>query len=180
MRRATSSATTRRERLTRTNRRRTRAVLRNDYVRLNDELQKRIAERMAEARTRRGMERLDVREVTSKTPTPEPKVEPRAEDEDAGRAFCVIDQIADGSPGDVDGLRVGDRVCAVGGVRWGFEDARATPPASVLTDASRAFSENENVPVRVVVLRRGERVVVSVTPRAWSGRGLVGIHMQLL
>ena len=42
-----------------------------------------------------------------------------AEDADVGRAFAVIDEIVSGCPGEMDGLRVGDRVCAVGDVRWG-------------------------------------------------------------
>lgn len=150
------------------------AVLRNDYVRLNDELASRVASRMAEGAVRTGMERLDVTPATEKQPPPSVA----SSDEDVGRAFCVIDEIAEGCPGEIDGLRVGDRVCAVGNVRWGFEDPSSTPPAGILNDAARAFAESEGATVRVVVLRRGELVVVRVTPRTWSGRGLVGCHMR--
>ena len=101
-----------------------------------------------------------------------------AEDADVGRAFAVIDEIVSGCPGEMDGLRVGDRVCAVGDVRWGFADPSSTPPPEALADAARTFAANENRVVRVVVLRRGERQTVEVTPRAWSGRGLVGCHMR--
>ena len=110
--------------------------------------------------------------VGAPTPTPTPT------ENDVGRAFMVIDEIMDGCPGEVDGLRVGDRVCAVGNVTWGFEDPSASPPAEVLRNATQTFADNENSVVRVVVLRRGERVAVEVTPRAWSGRGLVGCHMR--
>ena len=72
----------------------------------------------------------------------------------------------------------GDRVCAVGDVRWGFADPSSTPPPEALADAARTFAANENRVVRVVVLRKGERQTVEVTPRAWSGRGLVGCHMR--
>jgi len=107
-----------------------------------------------------------------------PKTAPAPTPSDVGRAFMVIDEVMDGCPGEIDGLRVGDRVCAVGNVMWGFEDPSASPPPEMLRDATRTFAENENSVVRVVVLRRGERVAVEVTPRAWSGRGLVGCHMR--
>jgi len=142
-------------------------------VRLNDELASRVASRMTEGEARVGMERL---EVTPAEKRPPPSL--AASDEDIGRAFCVIDEVAEGCPGEIDGLRVGDRVCAVGDVRWAFADPSATPPVGILNDAARQFAESEGRAVRVVVLRRGELVVVRVTPRSWSGRGLVGCHMR--
>jgi len=48
----------------------------------------------------------------------------------------------------------------------------------LIARAARAFAESENSPVRVLVSRRGDVVEVSVTPRAWSGAGLVGCHMR--
>ena len=116
--------------------------------------------------------------VGAPTPTPTPTEDAAPTENDVGRAFMVIDEIMDGCPGEGDGLRGGDRVCAVGNVTWGFEDPSASPPAEVLRNATQTFADNENSVVRVVVLRRGERVAVEVTPRAWSGRGLVGCHMR--
>ena len=119
-----------------------------------------------------------VSENKRRTPAATPTEDAAPTENDVGRAFMVIDEIMDGCPGEVDGLRVGDRVCAVGNVTWGFEDPSASPPAEVLRNATQTFADNENSVVRVVVLRRGERVAVEVTPRAWSGRGLVGCHMR--
>ena len=148
-------------------------ALRNDYETITNAITAKMAEKFSE---RRGMESITsgVRDVA--TTTKEPPV--RAADTNAAaRAFAIIDQVMDDSPGCVDGLRVGDRVCAVGDVRWGFDDPSATPPSDIIQRAARAFGESENQRVCVVVLRRGERVEVVVTPRAWSGTGLVGCHM---
>ena len=114
--------------------------------------------------------------TTTKQSTEEAKTD--VLDEDAGRAFAVIDEVIEGSPGHIDGLQVGDRVCAVGEVRWALSDPSAEPPVELIPNAARTFGANENSAVRVVVLRRGDRVTLSVTPRAWSGRGLVGCHMR--
>jgi 26S proteasome non-ATPase regulatory subunit 9 len=155
------------------------AALRNDYERITDEIQKRVIEQMSgEGRVERVTTKLAA--TTTKQSTEEAKTDARGDvlDEDAGRAFAVIDEVIEGSPGYTDGLQVGDRVCAVGEVRWAFSDPSAEPPAELIPNAARTFGVNENSAVRVVVLRRGDHVTLSVTPRAWSGRGLVGCHMR--
>lgn len=154
------------------------AALRNDYERITDEIQKRVIEQMSgEGRVDRVTTKLAA--TTTKQSTEEaPRMGGDVLDEDAGRAFAVIDEVIEGSPGNIDGLQVGDRVCAVGEVRWAFSDPSAEPPAELIPNAARTFGANENSAVRVVVLRRGDRVTLSVTPRAWSGRGLVGCHMR--
>ena len=48
--------------------------------------------------------------VGAPTPTPTPTEDAAPTENDVGRAFMVIDEIMDGCPGEVDGLRVGDRV----------------------------------------------------------------------
>jgi 26S proteasome non-ATPase regulatory subunit 9 len=157
-----------------------RAALRNDHAEITAEVEARIAGRMSERASETGAVKT-TSETATKTTTdaaPRSAAAAPAERADVGRAFAVIDEIVSGCPGEMDGLRVGDRVCAVGDVRWGFEDPSSTPPPEAMADAARTFAANENRVVRVVVLRRGERQVVEVTPRAWSGRGLVGVHMR--
>lgn len=158
------------------------AALRNDYERITDEIQKRVIEQMSgEGRVDRVTTKLaatTMKQSTEEAKTDAPRVGGDVLDEDAGRAFAVIDEVIEGSPGHIDGLQVGDRVCAVGEVRWTFSDPSAEPPAELIPNAARTFGANENSAVRVVVLRRGDRVTLSVTPRAWSGRGLVGCHMR--
>ena len=155
-----------------------RTALRNDYETITNAITVKMAEKFSE---RRGVESITsgVRDVSASAPKPAPPVSlvQTIDTNAAARAFAIIDQVMDDSPGCVDGLRVGDRVCAVGDVRWGFDDPSATPPSDLIPQAARAFGESENHPVRVVILRRGERVEITVTPRAWSGAGLVGCHM---
>ena len=73
-----------------------------------------------------------------------------------------------------------DCASAIACARWvtcdgGRGSSRRRRPA--LADAARTFAANENRIVRVVA-QEGERQTVEVTPRAWSGRGLVGCHMR--
>ena len=162
----------------------------NDYGTLSDEIQRRIEARHARAKesgdVRANVASVDARElrmeetrttaVATATAVAAPTA-PRAEREgDAGRAFAVVDEIMDDSPAARDGLVVFDRVCTVGDVRWGFEDPSATPPSDLLTRAATTFQENVNSPVRVLVRRRGVLVELNITPRAWSGRGVLGCH----
>jgi len=154
-----------------------RTALRNDYETITNAITVKMAEKFSE---RRGLEITSgVQDVSAAAPVSAPPVSPvqTMDTNAAARAFAIIDQVMDDSPGCVDGLRVGDRVCAVGDVRWGFDDPSATPPSDLIPRAARTFGESENYPVRVVILRRGERVEIMVTPRAWSGTGLVGCHM---
>ena len=158
-----------------------RAALRNDHAEITAEVESRIAGHMSERANETGAVKTTSETATKmKTDAAQSGAAAAAGAErgGGGRAFAVIDEIVSGCPGEMDGLRVGDRVCAVGDVRWGFEDPSSTPPPEAMADAARTFAANENRVVRVVVLRRGERQVVEVTPRAWSGRGLVGVHMR--
>ena len=43
-----------------------------------------------------------------------------------------------------------------------------------------AIGENENRVVDVVVLRQGQHLTLSLTPRKWEGRGLLGCHLRPL
>jgi hypothetical protein len=152
-----------------------RTVLRNDYETITNAITVKMAEKFSE---RRGVESITsgVRDVSAAAAPPVSPVQ-TMDTNAATRTFAIIDQVMDDSPGCIDGLRVGDRVCAVGDVRWGFDDPSATPPSDLIPRAARTFGESENHPVRVVILRRGERVEIMVTPRAWAGAGLVGCHM---
>lgn len=155
-----------------------RAALRNDHAAITAEVESRIAGHMSERASETGAVKTTSETATKTDAARRSAAAATAERADVGRAFAVIDEIVSGCPGEMDGLRVGDRVCAVGDVRWGFEDPSSTPPPEAMADAARTFAANENRVVRVVVLRRGERQVVEVIPRAWSGRGLVGVHMR--
>ena len=52
--------------------------------------------------------------------------------------------------------------------------------AGGLQRVAAAIGENENRAVSVVVLRQGEHLTLSLTPRKWEGRGLLGCHLRPL
>lgn len=93
---------------------------------------------------------------------------PSPMDEDAGEAtlpIAVFDEVTEGSPAAMDGVLVGDQLLKFGSVDGGD---------NLLMRLAREGQDNEGRGLHVVVLRRGESVHLTVTPRRWSGRGLLG------
>jgi len=79
--------------------------------------------------------------------------------------FAMIDEIAEDSPAAEDGLQLGDEIVKFGNVEIGERLQE------------RFMSEaqsNQGCPVSVVVNRRGAFLNLTVTPRPWRGRGLLG------
>lgn len=81
--------------------------------------------------------------------------------------FALIDAVSHGSPAEQDGLLVGDYLVAFGTVKG------LTGGAAVAAVA-RELQESEGRSVCVTVLRAGRAQTLSVVPRKWSGRGLLG------
>eukprot|EP00850_Spirogloea_muscicola_P000311 SM000001S04713 [mRNA] locus=s1:1802815:1804233:+ [translate_table: standard] len=79
--------------------------------------------------------------------------------------FAVIDDVTAGSPGQRDGLMLGDQMVA-------FGDIVAGPDC--IPSVARELQRCEDQLVQIVVLRRGELTQLQVTPRRWAGRGLLG------
>jgi 26S proteasome non-ATPase regulatory subunit 9 len=73
--------------------------------------------------------------------------------------------VSDGSPAAMDGIVLGDQLVKFGSVDGGDD---------LLMRLAREGQANEGRGLPVVVLRRGERVHLTVTPRRWPGRGLLG------
>ena len=83
------------------------------------------------------------------------------------KAFAVVDILAPGSPADTDGLMLHDRVLDFGG-------------AFSISDAAALIQNNVGKSHRVVVNRAGMDEIVNITPRTWSGNGLLGAHFRAL
>ncbi|KAJ4813701.1 26S proteasome non-ATPase regulatory subunit 9 [Rhynchospora pubera] len=81
--------------------------------------------------------------------------------------FATIDEIAEDSPAAEDGLQLGDGIVKFGNVENGERLQERL--------VSEAQS-NQGRPVSVVVIRRGAFLNLTVTPRPWRGRGLLGCH----
>ncbi|GMP35862.1 hypothetical protein CsSME_00008160 [Camellia sinensis var. sinensis] len=81
------------------------------------------------------------------------------------RPFALVDEISEASPAAEDGLQLGDQIVKFGNVESGDD---LLPKL-----ASEALS-NQDREIPVVVLRQGAFINLTVTPRAWQGRGLLG------
>eukprot|EP01018_Ginkgo_biloba_P006242 Gb_30713 [translate_table: standard] len=90
---------------------------------------------------------------------------PMEEDAIVRLPFAVVDEILDGSPAALDGLQLGDQILRFGTVE-GSEN--------LLSRLAREGQTNQGRTIPVTVMRRGVQVHLTVTPRPWSGRGLLG------
>ncbi|KAK3018592.1 hypothetical protein RJ639_002827 [Escallonia herrerae] len=81
------------------------------------------------------------------------------------RPFAMVDEITEASPAAEDGLQLGDQIVKFGNVESG-ED--------LLPKLSVEAQTNQGRSVPMVVMRQGAFINLTVTPRAWDGRGLLG------
>ncbi|XP_022999763.1 26S proteasome non-ATPase regulatory subunit 9-like isoform X2 [Cucurbita maxima] len=92
-------------------------------------------------------------------------------DANGGIPFALVDEIADASPAADDGLQLGDQVLKFGNVEGGDD---------LLHRLASEAQSNQGRPIPVVVTRHGTPVNLTVTPRSWHGRGLLGCHFRML
>ena len=162
------------------------ATLRNDHVALTAEVERAIADLHASAPSSSGRH-ADASAPAASAPAASPAASAPAAPSrppvvaapppgsSPGIPFAIIDDVTPGSPAHDAGLAVGDRVVAFGGVT--AERNPSSDPDPLPAVAAR-LAACENVPVPALVIRRGARVEVQVTPRRWGGRGLLGCHMR--
>jgi 26S proteasome non-ATPase regulatory subunit 9 len=159
-------------------------VLKTDYTRVSDALERSLHALHAAARASGGAS-------SAAAPALEPK-RPRL-DADGGAvpmetgeaaqapaatplaAFAVIDEVSADSPAAAAGISVGDLLVALGDVRCGSGGA-----AAALAALGPQVAAAEGRALAVQVLRRGELAALSLTPRRWAGRGLLGCHLRPL
>ncbi|KAG8056782.1 hypothetical protein GUJ93_ZPchr0002g24010 [Zizania palustris] len=97
--------------------------------------------------------------------------DPMEEDVVTRLPFAMIDEMTDGSPAAVDGLLLWDEIVKFGNVEAGDRLQERL--------VSEALS-NEDCQVPLVIIRQGAPLNLTVTPRKWHGRGLLGCHFQIL
>ncbi|KAI4376231.1 hypothetical protein MLD38_014016 [Melastoma candidum] len=99
----------------------------------------------------------------------------RADDMDVDflsrRPFALVDEITEGSPAATDGLQLGDQIVMFGNVESGD---------NLLQKLSSEAQSNVGNPIRLTVMRQGVVMNLSVTPRTWHGRGLLGCHFRII
>ncbi|KAM8865634.1 26S proteasome non-ATPase regulatory subunit 9 [Synchiropus picturatus] len=83
--------------------------------------------------------------------------------------FARVDAVTQGSPASGAGLKVGDEVIEFGSV--------TTNNFQNLQNIASAVQHSEGKPLRVAVIRNGQKVQMSLTPQRWSGRGLLGCNI---
>ncbi|XP_059194016.1 26S proteasome non-ATPase regulatory subunit 9 [Centropristis striata] len=83
--------------------------------------------------------------------------------------FARVDAVSQGSPACGAGLKVGDEVIEFGSVNTGnFQN---------LQNIASVVQHSEGKPLRVTVIRDGQKANMSLTPKRWSGRGLLGCNI---
>ncbi|GKV03304.1 hypothetical protein SLEP1_g15630 [Rubroshorea leprosula] len=85
--------------------------------------------------------------------------------------FAMVDEIADASPAAEDGLQLGDQIVKFGNVKAGD---------NVLQKLASEVQANQGHGIAILVLRQGALVNITVTPRAWQGRGVLGCHFRII
>uniref|UniRef100_A0A6N2MQS9 Nas2 N-terminal domain-containing protein n=1 Tax=Salix viminalis TaxID=40686 RepID=A0A6N2MQS9_SALVM len=81
--------------------------------------------------------------------------------------FAVVDEIADASPTAEDGLQLGDQLVKFGAVEYQVGE-------NLLQKLASEAQANQGHAVPVIVMRQGAPINLSLTPRVWPGRGLLG------
>ncbi|CAL5064353.1 unnamed protein product [Urochloa decumbens] len=97
--------------------------------------------------------------------------EPMEEDPVARLPFAMIDEITDGSPAAVDGLQLGDEI-----VKFGNVEAGDRLQERLMSEAI----SSEDRQVSLSIIRQGSAMNLTITPRRWNGRGLLGCHFRML
>lgn len=94
-----------------------------------------------------------------------------AVDPEVKQPFAMVDEITEASPSAEDGLQLGDQIVKFGTVESG-DNLLSRLASEAQTNVGRVIS--------VMVMRQGALTNVSVTPRIWRGRGLLGCHFKIL
>lgn len=92
-------------------------------------------------------------------------------DVDVNRPFAMLDEITEESPAAEDGLQLGDQVVKFGKVEYGD---------NLLQRLASEAQMNQGSPVPMLIMRQGNLINLSVTPRTWRGRGLLGCNFRIL
>jgi 26S proteasome non-ATPase regulatory subunit 9 len=142
--------------------------LKNDHLKLTNMIEREVQALLSSSSNNRGGGGADTDTTTVNT---KENIEQKAVESTIPttnrKAFAVVDILAPGSPADTDGLMLHDRVLDFGG-------------AFSISDAAALIQNNVGKSHRVVVNRAGMDAIVNITPRTWSGNGLLGAHFRAL
>jgi len=87
--------------------------------------------------------------------------------------IAIVDEISSGSPAQEAGLQIGDQIISIGSV-----GPFVQKDSSALGAMARVVRDSENNAIRVEVFRgNSTKISISLTPKRWSGNGLLGCHL---
>lgn len=173
------------------------AILRTDHEKIMAEIEKYLhlalappADRAQEAGS---SEAVSTAPSTTETLPAQPEISPAASEPVAenGRAnappvvprrpaFALVDIVSDNSPAATAGLLVNDKIVSFGAVSLRSFAA----PQLAMGGLPGLLREHENQPLDVIIERgEGDNPIImtlSLTPKRWSGPGLLGCHIMPL
>lgn len=131
------------------------SCLQNDHKSIMVEIEEALHQLHATARVehKKDETNMEVTESTVSLPAP----------------FALADAVTQGSPAFQAGLRVGDEIIEFGSINaQNFRNLR---------DVASVVQHSEGKSLRVGVIRSGQEVHLNLTPKQWSGRGLLGCNL---
>ncbi|XP_053136159.1 26S proteasome non-ATPase regulatory subunit 9 [Hemicordylus capensis] len=99
----------------------------------------------------------------------EAQVEARSQSQALPQPFARVNAVTPGSPASISGLQVDDEIVEFGSVN--------TRNFQSLQNIVTVLQHSEGKPLSVTVIRRGEELHLGLTPRRWSGKGLLGCNI---
>ncbi|XP_061458923.1 26S proteasome non-ATPase regulatory subunit 9 [Rhineura floridana] len=83
--------------------------------------------------------------------------------------FARVNAVTTGSPASTSGLQVDDEIVEFGSVN--------TRNFQSLQNIATVVQHSEGKPLSVTVIRKGEKLHLRLTPKHWSGKGLLGCNI---
>ncbi|GAM25317.1 hypothetical protein SAMD00019534_084920, partial [Acytostelium subglobosum LB1] len=99
----------------------------------------------------------------------------KAEDDVVGVPFVYIDMVSSGSPADRSGLQKNDKIYQFGSIG---PLAQLDPSVQYLQTMATIVRNSENSPITLKYTRDGEKKTTTLTPKKWTGQGLIGCLMK--
>ncbi|CAI8584025.1 unnamed protein product [Vicia faba] len=152
------------------------AELRNDYMEITKKIDQNVQILLSPRPPNNisGTQTSSTVEAVASTPsqTVLPSLSSNSMDVDVlvSRPFAVVDEISDASPAVEDGLQLGDQILKFGNVEAG---------ENLLPRLASESQSNMGQAVPVVIMRQGTVINLTITPRTWPGRGLLGFFHPL-
>ncbi|XP_051755358.1 26S proteasome non-ATPase regulatory subunit 9 isoform X1 [Ctenopharyngodon idella] len=131
------------------------SCLQNDHKAIMVEIEEALHKLHATARVRHEKDETKMEATEQSVSLPSP--------------FALVDAVTQGSPAFQAGLRVGDEIMEFGSVN--------TQNFRNLRDIASVVQHSEGKSLRVGLFRNGQEVHLNLTPRNWSGRGLLGCNL---